>query len=77
MNMKENAIEWITGDGRMTVTLSQRKYIHKVEALCKKYPESCEICAVNEDGSIVAHLPLKALHLTIYEGRKDGFSHES
>ena len=61
----ENAIEWYTGDDTMTVTLSQQKYINRVLQLAQNN-NSVQIVAKNADGSICAHLPISALHLTIY-----------
>ena len=62
---RENVIEWVTGDDTITVTLSQRKYISKVRKLAAKWPSLVSILAENADGSILAHLPLKALKLSI------------
>ena len=64
----ENAIEWLTGQDAITVSLTQKRFINRVRKLAKKFPKSVEIVAENEDGSICAHLPLKALHLTIFRG---------
>lgn len=63
--VKENGIEWLTGQDTISVTLSQKKYVNKVKALAKKYPDSVQILYENKDGSIFAHLPLKALKLNI------------
>lgn len=67
MELTENVIEWITGDDRVTVTLSQRKFITKVEKLAESHPNDVKITARNSDGSIVAHLPLKAIKFSIIE----------
>ena len=64
-DFKENCIEWITGRQRVTVTLSQPKYIGKVKRLAKTHPDEVQIKHINEDGSIVAHLPLKAIKISI------------
>lgn len=69
--MRENSIEWLNGDDTMTVSLSQRRLISRVKKMAAKYPDMAEIVAENEDGSIMAHVSIKALHLTIY-GRKNG-----
>ena len=63
--LKENCIEWLNGQDTISVTLSQGKYINKVKKLAKKHPDLVKILAENEDGSIFAHLPLKALKLNI------------
>lgn len=61
--MKENCIEWLKGQDRVTVTLSQGRHINKVKNLAKKYKE-VEIVAENEDGSICAHLPLSYIKIS-------------
>ena len=73
-DLRENCIEWLNGDDTITVTLSQKKYITKVEKLAVKWPELVTICDRNADGSIVAHLPLKALKLSIISTENRDFS---
>lgn len=73
MDFKDNHIEWITGDDRMTVTLTHRKYINRVLSLAKKYGDQVEIVAENADGSLCAHLPIKALHFMIYAPNTGSF----
>lgn len=59
----ENAIEWLTGEDRITVTLSDRHFIAVVKRLAKKYPNDVEITGLpsNNDGYLCAHLPLSFL----------------
>lgn len=61
----ENAIEWLRGDGRITVTLSDRRLINTVLRLAKKAPDRIEILARPEDngGYLYAHLPLSCLRI--------------
>ena len=61
--LKENNIEWLNGQEVVTVTLSQGRYINRVKKLAQKYKE-VEILAENEDGSIVAHIPLKFIKMS-------------
>lgn len=61
----ENVIEWETGNRKVSVTLSQKKYITRVKQMAKKYPDEVKILAQNKDGSIFARLPLKALKLNL------------
>lgn len=70
--LKDNAIERITGSDIISVSLTQRRYITKVRKLAEKYPEKVQIIAENKDGSIFAHLPLKALKLSIITPRLAG-----
>lgn len=61
--MKENAIEWVNGQDRVTVTLSQGRYINKVKKLAETHKE-VEIVKENEDGTLLAHLPLKYIKIS-------------
>lgn len=61
---KENAIEWLTGQDTITLSLTQQRYITKVRKLKKKFPKFVKI-KTNPDGSIFAKLPLSALKLSI------------
>lgn len=62
---KENMVEWLTGQRHIGVTLTDPVYIRKVKELAKKYPDKVKIKAINEDGSIFAHLPKSALKISI------------
>lgn len=61
--MDENVIEWLNGSDYIGVTLSQRKWINKVELFAKQ-DENVRILARNADGSIYAHLPISYLKLS-------------
>lgn len=54
--MDENVIEWINGSDYIGVTLSQKRWINKVELFATQ-DENVRILARNADGSIFAHLP--------------------
>lgn len=58
-NMNENCIEFLKNSSVATVTFSQGKYISKIRKLAEKFPDDCQITYENEDGSIVAHIPVK------------------
>lgn len=66
MDLKDNHIEWYSGKNRMTLSLTQKKYITRVRRLAEKHPDEVDVIE-NQDGSICAHLPLRALHLQIYD----------
>ena len=74
--LRENCIEWINGQNTITVTLSQKKYINKVKRMAEKHPDLVSILAENDDGSIFAHLPLKALKLSIISRKEEAFDEE-
>ena len=63
----ENCIEWISNQHSITCTFSQLKWVNKVKQLQKKHPDKVKIVAENEDGSIVAKMPINALKLSIIE----------
>ena len=71
--LQENLIEWITGSKTATVTFSQKKHINRIKKMAEKHPESVTIEAENEDGSVTAHIPVRAIHLTVYESKNKGF----
>lgn len=68
--LKENAIEWVNGDKTIAVTLSQGRYVSKVKKLAKDHPDEVKILRINPDGSIFAHLPLRALKLNLSSKRE-------
>ena len=77
MEVRENVIEWITGDDHISCTFPQKKYINKVRKLRDVHPYLVPVFHENRDGSIFCHLPLKALKLylktSVYEGvEEDG-----
>lgn len=61
----ENAIEFIRGEDKMTVTLSDEKMINTIKRLAKKYPDDVEIVALpsKNGGYLYAHLPLSFLKI--------------
>lgn len=57
----ENVIEFAKHSERATVTFSQGRYVSRIKKLAEKYPEDCEIVALNKsarEGEIIcAHIP--------------------
>lgn len=62
-DLRENCMEWITGEKRVTVTLTQGRLISKIQKLAEKYPEEVEIVKINNDGTILAHIPLNYIKI--------------
>ena len=62
--MRENCIEWIEGDSRITITTYHRKFINKLKAISEEKPEEVEIIKENKDGSICVHAPLSYLQIS-------------
>lgn len=71
-DLKENVIEWITGDNEISCTFTQRKYINKIRKLMDKQPYLVSKFKENKDGSIFCRLPLKALKLYLKTPNDDG-----
>lgn len=67
---QENVIEWLRNSETATVTFTQGRYITKIRKLAEKYPDKVQITAENKDGSIVAHIPVKAIKINIIKGRE-------
>jgi hypothetical protein len=62
---QENVIEWIRNDKEVTVTLcGNSRYATKVRKLAEQYPDEVKIMHVNNDNSIVAHLPLSYIKIS-------------
>lgn len=61
--MRENCIEWIEGDSRITITTYHRKFINKLKAISEEKPEEVQIIKENKDGSICVHAPLEFLKI--------------
>jgi len=72
--IKENVIEWITGDKEIACTFTQRKFIHKIQKLRERQPKIVTHFVENKDGSIFCHLPLKALKLYLISPKEEGVS---
>lgn len=65
----ENCIEFLKDAKTATVTFSQGRYITKIKKLAEKYPDQVQIVHSNKN-SIVAHIPVKAIKISIIEGRE-------
>lgn len=61
--LTENFLEWITGDDKISVTFSQRKYINRLKTLAEKYPNDVDIYE-NADGSVFGHIPINWLRFS-------------
>lgn len=58
--VNENVIEWLRGDKVAAVTApSSSKLKGMITRLNARYPDEVEILAVNQDGSIFAHVPVE------------------
>lgn len=58
--MDEFVIEWLRGQATATITApNASKLKNKVLKLSTEHPEDCIIITENDDGSILAHIPIK------------------
>lgn len=57
IDLYETAIDRIQGDNFCTVFTAERKFINRLKELAQDYPNDVTIQYINEDGSIVAHVP--------------------
>ena len=67
-DVRENVIEWITGDDTVTVTLTQPRYITKVRKIVAHYAERNDdrvTLVENRDGSVFARFPIECLNLAL------------
>lgn len=55
----ENVIEFLRGQQTATVCFSQQRFVNRIIELAKNYPQVCVIKDINNDGSIVAHIPVE------------------
>lgn len=61
--MRENCIEWIEGDERVTITTYRKSFIRKLKAISEESPEEVQIIKENQDGSICAHISLACVKI--------------
>lgn len=55
----ENAIEFLRGQKRTTVTLTEPRYVNRIRKLAEQYPDEVEIVAdgPSNGGYLYAHIP--------------------
>ena len=51
-DLKENVIEWYTGDDTCTATFTQKKFINRMRRMSETHGELVKIVHENTDGSI-------------------------
>ncbi len=62
-DLRENAIEWYTGEHRVTVSLSQERLKNYLKQCASDHPEEVEIVKENDNGVLYAHIPLNYVRL--------------
>lgn len=63
-DFKETAFNYIVGDKEGTFFSSETKWITKIERLAKERPNDVHIKYRNDDGSIIASVPIKYFKLS-------------
>ena len=66
----ENVISWIRNSEMATVSFSQGRYVTKIKNMAEKHPDKVQIVSENKDGTILAHIPVKAIKINIIESRE-------
>jgi hypothetical protein len=57
-DLHDNVIEWLSDADRATVTAHKQSLKHRLTKLAEENPDDVQIVAVNEDGTMVAHIPV-------------------
>lgn len=64
-NWKETAYDYIDGNSYATFYTGQRKWLNKINnEWLVKYPDQVKVIQVNEDGSMLVHIPKNWLKLS-------------
>lgn len=62
---KEFSIYWIKGENKASITLPSVSYLgRKILSLAELHPEDVTIDKINDDGSIMAHVPVRYIKLS-------------
>lgn len=55
--IRETAIDHVAGEDHATFCSSEKKWINYIHKLKNEYPDEVDIRHINDDGSLVAHIP--------------------
>lgn len=61
---QDNVIEWLKGKKVATVTFCRGRFANRILSLAETHPEEVEIVAVNKDGSVTAHIPVRYVKIS-------------
>ena len=61
--MLETVYEHIKGNDTFTVTAAERWSVGMIRRLKEKYPDQVDIRYINQDGSVLAHLPIEWMRI--------------
>lgn len=68
--IREFNVNWVDCDDMVSVTMYEKKYMNQINKLAEKHPDEIRIVAGNKDGTMVAHLPKKFVHVNFSERTK-------
>lgn len=74
--IKEGCVNWVDVDDIVSVTAYERKMIRQIYEIHEKHPDEVTIVAVNDDGTVCAHMPKKYVHVSIGERAKREMTEE-
>lgn len=60
---RENVIEWLKDEERVSLTITQGRYKTRIERLAKERPDECQVLARNKDGSIFVYIPVSWIRI--------------
>ena len=62
-DIRETAFDHVAGESIATFYTAERKWINTIHELKGQYPDEVDIRHVNDDGSLVAHIPVSWLKI--------------
>ena len=62
--IKEFNLNFCDDDDMVSVTMYEKKYMNQIGKLVESHPDEVRIIAINKDGTMVAHLPKKFVHVS-------------
>lgn len=62
-DFKETSWDHLSGEKTASISTSEKKWIKVIQDLKEKYPEQVDIVAVEQDGSLLAHIPVDWLRI--------------
>lgn len=74
--IKEFNLNIVDCDDMVSVTAFQTKYIKQIKALAEKHPDEIKLIPTNYNGTILAHMPEKYVHVSFYESNKKEMTKE-
>ena len=61
---RENLVEWVQGDDKVTATFQNNRYQAKIRRIAEERPDEVRIMAENQAGRILVQFPLRWVKIT-------------